>query len=247
MPTDSYLLLTYFLLLPGRPTPPPAPSAADRDWSRVEPGTPHPYEYLAAEVTRPLLRRLRRAGRRGCAEAGAFSAAAGAAYADARGGGKGGGAAVDGALFARGAAAAAACAALRAAPPPPPLLGARCPLLARKFLNATASAALAALLPCRRGLGVLNAGAQCARGLGAEHEAMLRALGLEGLEAAAGRARAWAAARRGAAAIAAAACGLAAAAALARAVAWRLRKRRRAQIPHNASFHTALREFGLLD
>lgn len=155
----------------------------DRDWSRVMPGDPHPYEYHPSEVTQGLLSALRHAERAGCHRAEEANAAALERFVDvekAR--------AVEDSVHAGGDDGSSdnvhsvgnknvkglghTCAALLHETTSMGyddgsggrggdligrkdfplgrnrLLGAACPLLARKFLNSTVDAVLASILPC---------------------------------------------------------------------------------------------------
>ncbi|PRW32548.1 Transcription initiation factor TFIID subunit 13 [Chlorella sorokiniana] len=129
----------------------------DTDWSRVPRLSPHPYEYPADEVTNALLHRLRRPHLPGCSHAATAAATAAGGFLPAS------------SLQAAGTAGTAGAAALtgvclrleqqlamhRARHRP---LGPQCRLLARKFLNYTAEATLAAVAPCDSSALVLNKG-----------------------------------------------------------------------------------------
>lgn len=213
---------------------------ADRDWARVAVGTPHPYEYPPHEVTPGLLRALRHAERPGCAHAHAFAAQAPALYLHAP------------ALLGGGAPAAggggepgeALCGAAPRHGPRP--LGPACPLLARKFVNATVGRTLAAARsPCLGVLHPLPPGGCSAEEEEAEAEAEAEAE-LAALEAAPARAR------RGGGAGSWALVALCVCAAVAAAARWGVhgwlagRRRRRLPMARNETFHTALKSHGIL-
>jgi hypothetical protein len=58
-------------------------------------------------------------------------------------------------------------------------LGPQCPLLARKFLNNTVNAVLATLLPCSKGLGIVNDAANCKTSFAKKQQSLLKRLDLE--------------------------------------------------------------------
>lgn len=124
----------------------------------MPPKSPHPYEYPAAEVSDTLLQHLRRPQLPGCSGAATAAATAAGGFLPAAG------LAADLAEAGGGEAPALAglCRRLeerrerhaqRHAP-----LGPQCRLLARKFLDHTVEAALAAVAPCDSAALVLNDG-----------------------------------------------------------------------------------------
>lgn len=143
----------------------------DRDWSRGFATDPHPWEYRPREVTQKLLRKLRYAERPGCAHASMVSSTAKEQFVDLQalaGGGSNG----------KTAAATAAEIICDLIDVPYKPLGPYCPLLARKFLNYTTDAVLAAVLPCTNGLNIVNDASDCEDARGERQRAMLRALNL---------------------------------------------------------------------
>ena len=129
----------------------------DRDWSRVASTDPHPWEYRVREVSPELLLRLRHTDRPGCGHSQGASAMAkrqfvdvGAVVATAK--------ATGASTEVVGLVKQAVCELPRSMYRP---LGPYCPLLARKFLNHTREAVLAAVLPCEKGLGIVNDPTSC--------------------------------------------------------------------------------------
>ena len=124
-----------------------------RDWSRVKETDPHPWEYTAEETTAELVRSLRHEERPGCGHAetlGPWSLHQFLDTSQLSRENKAEELKLSGFL---GQCTRASVAGGRWRP-----LGPKCPLFARKFKNNTVKSVLAALLPCRNGLGILNEG-----------------------------------------------------------------------------------------
>ena len=175
VPVDSFILkpccVSYEsgppVQIPSLPPPPgnsAKPPAADVDWSRVDKLSPHPWHYMPSEIADSLLQRLRRPRLPGCGHAAEAAATAGGAFLPAADLAAVAALAAAGAPGAQeGALLAGICRQLgqqqllhsqRHRP-----LGSQCRLLARKFQNVTAEAALAAVAPCDSSTLILNSGA----------------------------------------------------------------------------------------
>lgn len=144
----------------------------DRDWSRVASTDPHPWEYRPNEVKAGLIKKLRHSERPGCSHSGTITTTAKTQFLDVE------------SLLQKPAATgkatittAAVCAASQVQLYLP--LGPQCPLLARKFLNNTVNAVLATLLPCSKGLGIVNDAENCETNFAKKQQSLLERLDLE--------------------------------------------------------------------
>lgn len=147
----------------------------DRDWSRVASVDPHPWEYRPKEVEAGLIKRLRHSERPGCSHSSTIAATARTQFLDIESLLKesptaaGAGATID---------TTAVCNAASQVHLYRPL-GPQCPLLARKFLNNTVNAVLATLLPCSKGLGIVNDAENCETNFARKHQSLLEILDFE--------------------------------------------------------------------
>jgi hypothetical protein len=156
----------------------------DRDWSRVASTDPHPWEYKPTEVGPGLIKRLRHSERPGCSHSDTITTTAKTQFLDIEtllqkpATAAGGGAAEEAAAAAGMLTTATVCAAASQVHLYRPL-GPQCPLLARKFLNDTIDAVLATLLPCSKGLGIVNDAENCETNFAKKQQSLLSRLNLE--------------------------------------------------------------------
>ena len=148
----------------------------DRDWSRVASTDPHPWEYRPKEVKAGLIERLRHSERPGCSHSSTITKTARTQFLDIESllknpstAGTARGATID---------TTEMCAAASQVHVYRPL-GPQCPLLARKFLNNTVNAVLATLLPCSKGLGIVNDAENCETHFAKKQQSLLKILDFE--------------------------------------------------------------------
>ena len=209
----------------------------DRDWSRVASTDPHPWEYQPSEVSQKLLRKLRYAERPGCAHAATISSTAKDQFVDLKTL-----AAREGGSNAKGITVAVAEIVCDWIDIPYKPLGPYCPLLARKFLNTTTDAVLAAVLPCSNGLNIINEASECDGSRAERQRAMLSGLNLtfpaDEFDISA---------KRGFEVLALIVLGMCVL--LIMACVLRNKRERSRQLPltHSESFHTTLKHYGVIE
>ena len=219
----------------------------DRDWSRGLSTDPHPWEYSAREVDQILLERLRHSERKECTHAHSVGTAAEQLFVDFNEilEVDGGGVKEEKEAQLGAATAAAVCHSLspvndKSYTP----LGPFCPLLARKFLNNTVNAVLASLLPCKDGLGIVNSAGECSGERALEQAALLAELDLDFPPEAVreGETSSW---------VWKVYAGVAVVGVVLFIVGWTMmlgwHRQRRLPLSHSESFHTTLRNYGVIE